>query len=65
MTTLPASKEPILPDDYPIYAGYWYLFDGEPGRSNFHDITVAELKRYSGAKEIRRCDAVERGLPIW
>jgi hypothetical protein len=54
--------ETILPDDYPVYAGYWYLFDGHPARSNFNEITVKALKRYSGAKEIRRCDAVARNL---
>lgn len=55
-------NEPVLPDDYPIYADYWYLFDGKPMRSNYHEITVSALKRYSGAKEIRRCDVVARTL---
>jgi hypothetical protein len=62
--TNPVFSEPILPDDYPVYAGYWYVFDGQPMRSNYHDITVRKLKQYSGAREIRRCDAVARKLPL-
>ena len=57
-------NEPVLPDDYPVYGGYRYVLDGNPARSNYHDITVARLKRYTGAKEVRRCDAVKRGLPL-
>jgi hypothetical protein len=55
-------KEPVLPDDYPVFPDYYYLFDGRPGRSFYPAITVKQLKRYSGAREIRRCDAVARGL---
>jgi hypothetical protein len=33
-------------------------------RSGYHDINVKKLKRYSGAKEIRRCDAIKRDLPL-
>lgn len=54
--------EPILPDDYPIYGDYWYLVDSKPYRSDWHDITALELKHHLNAKEIRRCDAVERNL---
>lgn len=57
-------NEPVLPDDYPVYVDYWYVFDGKPARSNYHDITVAKLKRYSGAREIRRCDVVARKLSV-
>ena len=57
--------EPILEDDYPIYAGYWYVVDGKPVRSNYYDITAAEFKRRLNAGEIRRCDAVERKLRLW
>ena len=58
-------NEPILEDDYPIYMGYWYVLDGEPRRASAPSgITVGKLKRLSGAKEIRRCDAVARKLPL-
>lgn len=57
-------NEPLLPDDYPIYAGYWYVLDGTPAQSGYHGITVAKLKRYTGAREVRRCDAVARKLPL-
>lgn len=58
------AKEPVLEDDYPVYAGYWYLLDGHPARSNYHGITVRQLRRYTGAREVRRCDAVARNLPV-
>lgn len=58
-------NEEILPDDYPIYGDYWYLVDGVPKRSVYHDITARDLKRLLRAKEIRRCNAVERKLPLW
>ena len=48
--------ERILEDDYPIYGDYIYLADGQVYRSDFHDVTVAELKRRAGFKEIRRCN---------
>lgn len=54
--------EPILPDDYPIYGMYYYVVDGQVYRSEWHDISVGALKRLLGAKEVRRCDAVKRGL---
>ena len=56
--------ERVLPDDYPIYGDYWYLFDGAPRRSDWHDVTVGYLKARGFAKEIRRCDAVARNLPL-
>lgn len=49
-------NERILPDDYPIYGDYFYLTDGKVYRSNWHDITVAELKKREGFKEVRSCD---------
>lgn len=61
MTDL-ADSEPVLPDDYPIYGDYWYLFDGVPKRSVWHNVTVGYLKARGLAVEIRRCAAVERGL---
>lgn len=57
---MPELNEPVLPDDYPIYAGYLYLADGKVITSDWHEITVALLKRRLGAKEIRRCDIVGR-----
>jgi hypothetical protein len=55
-------NEPVLPDDYPVYADYLYVADGKVIRSDWHGITVARLKLAMGAKEIRRCDIVGRGL---
>ena len=53
--------EPILEDDYPVYGGYFYVVDGEVVRSNvFGD--VRRLKANTSGKEVRRCDAVARGL---
>lgn len=46
--------EPILADDYPVYAGYFYIADGEVVQSPATG-TVAELKEEIGAREIRRC----------
>jgi hypothetical protein len=48
--------ESILEDDYPIFADYYYLADGKLYRSDWHDITAAELKRLKGFKEVRRCN---------
>lgn len=48
--------ERILPDDYPIYAGYYYLADGKVYRANWHDVTVAELKKREHFKEVRSCN---------
>lgn len=52
--------EPILPDDYPVYGDYFYVADGKPIRSNWHDITVRQLKNREGYKEVRRCDIYGR-----
>jgi hypothetical protein len=48
--------EPILEDDYPIYADYLYVADGKVVRSDWHGITVREFKGREGYKELRRCD---------
>lgn len=53
-------KEPILEDDYPIYGDYLYVTDGKVYRSNWHGITVRDLKRREGFKEVRRCDIYGR-----
>lgn len=49
-------NERILPDDYPIYGDYFYLADGKVYRSDWHGITVRELKAREGFKEVRNCD---------
>jgi hypothetical protein len=53
--------EPVLPDDYPVHAGYAYVIDGKPRISDISG-TVARLKRDTKATEIRRCDLVGREL---
>jgi hypothetical protein len=55
-------NEPVLADDYPIYADYAYVADGNVTISDYHAITVREFKFRIGAKEIRRCDLHGRGL---
>jgi hypothetical protein len=52
--------EPILEDDYPIYGDYLYVTDGKLYRSDWHGITVRELKGREGFKEVRRCDIYGR-----
>lgn len=53
-------KEDILPDDYPIYGNYFYIADGKLYRSDWHDITVRQLKAYEGFNEVCRCDIYGR-----
>jgi len=48
--------EKLLPDDYPVYGDYFYLADGKVYRSDWHDVTVGELKRREGFKEVRTCN---------
>jgi hypothetical protein len=55
-------NEPVLDADYPMYGDYFYVVDGEVRRSHLHDVTVARYKRITGAKEVRRCDAIARRL---
>lgn len=52
-------KEDVLPDDYPIHCGCWYVFDGEPRQADSSG-TVEKTKRETGTKEIRRCQIVAR-----
>ena len=52
----PFPDETVLPDDHPVYGGYFYLADGKVYRSRWHDVTVAELKHREGFKEVRRCN---------
>lgn len=57
--------EDVLPDDYPVYGDYWYIVDGSPKRSDFHNVTVGYYKARTGAKELRRCNASARKLPVY
>jgi hypothetical protein len=57
------SREGVLPDDYPVYWGYWYIVDGKPTLSDIQG-TILDLKKDTGAIEVRRCDAIKRGLPL-
>ena len=51
--------EEVLPDDYPVFAGYAYVADGKVISSDIQG-TVAKLKGYLNASEIRRCDIFGR-----
>jgi hypothetical protein len=50
-----ALDEPVLDDGYKVYGDYLYVADGKVIRSDVFG-TVRDLKRATGAKEIRRCD---------
>ena len=52
--------ERLLPDDYPIYGDYLYVADGKLYRSDWHGITVRQLKGREGFKEVRRCNIAAR-----
>lgn len=54
-------NEPVLTDDYPVYAGYAYVVDGQPLSSPIQG-TVKRLKVVMKATEIRRCDLAGRNL---
>ncbi len=56
--------EPVLPNNYPVFGDFWYVVDGEPKRSPVFGV-VANLKAEWDTTEIRRCDAVGRGLPLF
>lgn len=56
-----ADDEPILEDNYPVFASYFYVADGKVVRSPVEG-RVRDLKRALKANEIRRCAAVGRGL---
>lgn len=51
--------EPILPEDYPIYAGYLYVADGKVVASDYH-CTARQFKAREGVSELRRCDIYGR-----
>jgi hypothetical protein len=54
-------KERELDDDYPVYADYYYVVDGEVYLSDFHGVTAAWLKRKLKAKSVTNCDIFGRG----
>jgi hypothetical protein len=49
-------NEEILEDDYPVYGNYLYVADGKVYMSDWHGITVHQLKAKEGFKEVRRCN---------
>lgn len=53
-------RERPLPDDYPVYGDYVYIVDGCIYRSDWHGITVGDLKLRLKAKEVRNCDIYGR-----
>lgn len=53
-------NEGVLPDDYPVYGDYMYVADGKLYRSDWHGITVRELKGREGFNEVRRCNITAR-----
>jgi len=58
---MPALKERVLPDDYPVHAGYSYVADGKVIVSDVWG-TVLDLRRDTGAAEIKNCDLFGRDL---
>lgn len=58
MTQFP--DERILDDDYPVYGNYLYIADGKVYMSDWHGITVGELKKREKFKEVRRCNIYAR-----
>lgn len=53
-------NEGVLPDDCPVYGDYIYVADGKVYRSDWHGITVGELKRREKFNEVRRCNIYAR-----
>ena len=51
--------EPVLEDNYPVFYGYAYIADGKVILSDIEG-SVKNLKEYTKAIEIRRCDLVGR-----
>lgn len=51
--------ERVLPDDYPVNAGYLYVADGKVVEAYITG-DVKRLKSEIGADEIRRCDIEAR-----
>lgn len=55
------NTERLLDDDYPIYAGYFYLVNGKVYMADF-SCTAGELKKELNTEEIRNCDLAERNM---
>jgi hypothetical protein len=53
-------NEHVLEDDYPVYGDYLYVADGKLYRSDWHGITVGQLKAREKFKEVRRCNISAR-----
>lgn len=53
--------EPILPDDYPMHAGYLYVVDGKPHQAD-RSLSVGAFKRAFKIDQVRRCDIGGRNL---
>ncbi len=62
MKTAQSLDEPVLEDDFPIYADYLYVVDGKVVRSDWHNVTVKYFKQRLHAQEVRRCDMHGRDL---
>jgi hypothetical protein len=58
------NNESVLPDEYPVFPDYFYLADGKVVQSPIRG-DVASLKSVLKAQEIKRCDAVGRGLRVY
>lgn len=55
-------KERVLEDDNPVYAGYWYLADGEPMQSPLTG-TVADLRAANpDIRHFQYCDMHKHGV---
>jgi hypothetical protein len=52
----PLPEETIMRDDSRVYGDYMYVVDGKPYRSDWHDISVRQLKNRENFKEVRRFD---------
>lgn len=55
------ANERILSDDYPVYWDYLYVCDETVCRSPING-TVKDLKRVTGAREVKNCDMLGREL---
>lgn len=62
-----ALNEPELADDREVFAGYFYVVDGEVVRINYgsskhNKVTVGDYKREKGIKSFTLCDIDGRGI---
>lgn len=56
----PLPEETVMADDERVFGEYMYVADGKPYRSDWHDLSVLDLKRREGFKEVRRFDFAGR-----